>query len=150
MRFRAPAPVRVTVAIIALCLFAAPSASSQPRYAEAAGAVAGNGELVVTFTQKGVKKAPVTYHLDAVGDAEYSCGGTFSGSVLWGGPGWSDDVTFTKDHGRIEGQITFRVASGGLSPCATGLRLDSVSYTRIKLTSSDGTEALIADVSRQF
>jgi hypothetical protein len=32
----------------------------------------------------------------------------------------------------------------------TGLKLDSVSYTQIKLTSSNGAEALIEDVSGQF
>ena len=149
----------VVVAAASLTFWAvAASATSGAHFFSARGAVADNGNLVVSFDEAGVGQQTVNLSFTATGSATYACingGGNHpkaSNKQTVNGPvGASGSFAPTKN-GRVTGSLSAPPPPSTLvCPSGQTFVLACVTYTGITLTdNTNGVTASIADVSRTF
>src|SRR4026209_1232021 len=112
-----------------------------PKFFSANSSVSGNGELVVTFDERGLGNENVAYTISADADATYACinnrGKNPSAANKRSVEASVEaDASFEPRNGRVAGRITAGPPSAGTFSCPGGQHLEllSVSYTNIVLT----------------
>jgi hypothetical protein len=146
------------LATFVLAGIAAPAYADTGHFHSAASSVSISGALVVSFDERGLGQADVTYSLTAQASATYACinGGdnhpqaankeTVNAEVSAG-------ATFTPRNGRVVASLAAGPPGAGGFTCPGGqsLMLASVAYTNGVLADlTNGVSIDVADASRVF
>ena len=129
------------VASVFMALGATQALADAPKFFSANSSVSNDGELVVTFDERGLGNENVDYTITADADATYACinnGGKNPSAANKRSVEASVEAnaSFEPRNGRVAGRITAGPPSAGTFSCPGGQHLEllSVTYDHIVLT----------------
>ncbi len=129
------------VASVFMALGATQAFADAPKFFSANSSVSNDGELVVTFDERGLGNENVDYTITADADATYACinnGGKNPSAANKRSVEASVEAnaSFEPRNGRVAGRITAGPPSAGTFSCPGGQHLEllSVTYDHIVLT----------------
>jgi hypothetical protein len=149
----------VVAALALTLLILAATGATAGKWGSSTSSVLDDARLRVTFAEKGLGKAPVSFQLHAGFYINWTCDGVWAGDTGGGGPSWNyaqQSTTVTPTKGTVQGALTHPIVSvdsAGWLKCPDGSPafLADIAWTNITVTDLSSNKVLqVSSVSRTF